>query len=107
VLRVEPGGYTKTSALGVEEQRVKVILDLTSPRERWRTLADGFRVEIEFVQWESPGTLQLPSSALFRSNGRWAVYVEDGGRARKAEVEIGARGGLAAQVRPGSSRASA
>jgi HlyD family secretion protein len=101
VIRVEPGGYTKISALGVEEQRVKVILDLASPRAEWTTLGDGFRVEVEFVLWESPQTLQVPSSALFRSGDRWAVYLVDGGRARRAAVEIGARGGLATQVLSG------
>ena len=101
VQRVEPGGYTKVSALGVEEQRVKVILDLVSPREQWQSMGDGFRVEIEFVLWENQATLQVPSSALFRSDGHWALYFVDGGRARRAEVEVGARGGLATELKSG------
>jgi HlyD family secretion protein len=101
VARIEPGGFTKISALGVEEQRVRVILDLTSPREAWTALGDGYRVEVEFVLSEAQAVLQVPSSALFRVDGRWAVYVAVDGRARRTDVEIGARGGLATEIRGG------
>lgn len=101
VARIEPGGFTKISALGVEEQRVRVILDLTSPRDTWAALGDGFRVEVEFLVAEFDQVLQVPSSALFRVDGGWAVFVDDAGKARRVPVQIGARGGLATEIRAG------
>lgn len=101
VSRVEPGGYTKISALGVEEQRVRILLDLTSPPERWSGLGDAYRVEVEFVLTAGERVLQVPASALFRHEGRWTVYLADGGRARRVAVEIGASGATAAEVRSG------
>lgn len=101
VARIEPGGFTKVSALGVEEQRVRVIVELVSPRERWLALGDGYRVEVEFVLWQGERVRQVPSSALFRHEGGWAVFVDDGGRARRVAVGIGARGGLATEVTSG------
>ena len=98
---VEPTGFTKVSALGVEEQRVRVIVDFTSPREQWRRLGDGYRVEARFVVWEGADVLQVPAGALFRHKEGWAVFVVDGGRAKLAPVEIGQRAGLVAQVRSG------
>ena len=79
---VEPSGFTKISALGVEEQRVRVIVDFTSPREAWARLGDGYRVEARFVLWEGKDVLQLPTSALFRHGEGWAVFALEGGRAR-------------------------
>ena len=98
---VEPGGYTKISALGVEEQRVRVIVDFSSPREAWARLGDGYRVEARFVLWEGKDVLQLPTSALFRQGEGWAAFVIDGRRARRVPVEIGQRAGLATQVLSG------
>lgn len=98
---VEPAGFTKISSLGVEEQRVLVIADITSPPDQWRALGDGFRMEAHFVIWEGENVLQIPSSALFRSGDKWAVFVEAGGRARKRIVEVGQRNGLAAQINTG------
>lgn len=98
VRTVEPVGFTKISALGVEEQRVLVIADLTSPHEQWRRLGDGYRVEAEFVLWQAPEVLQIPSSALFRYRDGWAVFVMEDGRARRREVEVGNRNGLDAQI---------
>jgi HlyD family secretion protein len=95
---VEPSGFTKISALGVEEQRVRVIVDFASPREAWQRLGDGYRVEARFVLWEGDDVLQLPTSALFRQNEGWAAFVLDGRRARLTPVEIGQRAGLATQV---------
>ncbi|MBW8370560.1 MAG: efflux RND transporter periplasmic adaptor subunit [Thiobacillus sp.] len=95
---VEPSGFTKISALGVEEQRVRVIVDFSSPREAWARLGDGYRVEARFVLWEGADVLQLPTSALFRQGEGWAAFVLDGRRARQAPVEIGQRAGLATQV---------
>lgn len=98
---VEPSGFTKISALGVEEQRVRVIVDFAAPREAWQALGDGYRVEARFVLWEADDVLQLPTSALFRHGEGWAVFTVDGGRARLMPVEAGQRAGLATQVRSG------
>ncbi len=101
VRRVEPAGFTKISALGVEEQRTLVISDFTSPPERWSRLGDGYRVEASFILWEGEDVLQIPASALFREGGSWAVFVADGGRARLRRVNVGHTNGLRAQVRDG------
>jgi len=103
VERVEPTGFTKISALGVEEQRVLVICAISSDYEQWRGLGDGYRVEAEFVLWEEADTLQVPASALFRSGEDWAVFRVADGRARVTHVELGAHSGLAAQVLDGLS----
>lgn len=98
---VEPSGFTKISALGVEEQRVRVIVDITSPREAWAKLGDGYRVEARFVLWEGADVLQLPTSALFRKGAGWAVFVVKNGRARVVPVETGQRAGLSTQLLSG------
>jgi HlyD family secretion protein len=100
---VEPTGFTKISALGVEEQRVRVIVDFTSPREEWQRVGDGYRVEARFVVWEGADVLQVPASALFRHNNGWAVFVVDGGHARMRPIETGQRNGLSVQVLSGLS----
>jgi HlyD family secretion protein len=98
---IEPSGFTKISALGVEEQRVRVIVDFNAPREAWQRLGDGYRVEARFVLWEGQDVLQLPTSALFRQDEGWAAFVLDGRRVRLTPVEIGQRAGLATQVLSG------
>lgn len=98
---VEPAGYTKISALGVEEQRVRVIVDFTSQREAWQRLGDGYRVEAVFVVWEGADVLQVPTSALFRHNSGWAAFVVQDGRARLRVLQVGQRTGLRAQVLAG------
>lgn len=98
---VEPSGFTKISALGVEEQRVRVIVDFAAPREAWQALGDGYRVEARFVLWQADDVLQLPTSALFRHGEGWAVFTADAGRARLTPVEVGQRAGLATQVLSG------
>jgi HlyD family secretion protein len=95
---VEPAGFTKISSLGVEEQRVLVIVEITSPPEQWQALGDAYRMEAHFIIWEGQSILQLPASALFRSAKDWAVFVEDKGKARKRIVEVGHRNGLAAEI---------
>ncbi|MDP3284892.1 MAG: HlyD family efflux transporter periplasmic adaptor subunit [Desulfobacterales bacterium] len=95
---VEPAGFTKFSSLGVEEQRVFVITDITSPPETWRVLGDGYRLESHFIVWERKDVLQVPSSSLFRSGEKWAVFVNDKGRARLRAVEVGQRNGLTAEI---------
>jgi HlyD family secretion protein len=98
VRRVEPFGFTKISALGIEEQRVNVLIDLTDPYEHWAALGHGYRVEPSIVVWESPSVVRVPLSALFRDGERWAVFVSDGGKARLREVEVGQQNGLHAQI---------
>lgn len=103
VRAVEPAGFTKVSALGVEEQRVLVISDIVSPPERWERLGDGYRVEARFILWEGEDVLQAPSSALFRHEEGWAVFVMKNGRALRRQVETGRRSGLSAEVLSGLS----
>ncbi len=101
VRTIEPVGFTKISALGVEEQRVLVIADMTSPVETWGKLGDGYRVEASFILWEGNGVLQIPSSALFRYAEGWAVFIIQDGMAELRQVEIGNRSGLAAEILSG------
>lgn len=98
VRRVEPYGYTKVSALGIEEQRVDVIIDLTDPYEKWLRLGHGYRVEPRIVVWESADVLRVPLPALFRQGDRWAVFVEHSGRAMLREVQIGRQNGTLAEI---------
>lgn len=101
VRTVEPAGFTKISSLGVEEQRVLVIADITSPPEVWRALGDAYRLEAHFVVWEGQDVLQVPTSALFRDGIDWAVFVEEKGRARKRLIKVGQRNGLTAEITSG------
>jgi HlyD family secretion protein len=98
---VEPVGFTKISALGVEEQRVLVISDFTSAAEQWQRLGDGYRVEAQFILWQEDEVLQVPASSLFRHNDGWAVFVIEDKRARRREVKVGQNNGLTAQVLDG------
>jgi HlyD family secretion protein len=95
---VEPSAFTKTSALGIEEQRVNVVLDLEDPLERRAALGDGYQVEAEIVLEEVPDALVVPEGALFRQGDSWALFVEDRGIARLRTVRLGARDGRRAQV---------
>ncbi len=97
---VEPSGFTKVSALGVEEQRVNVIADLleTPPPEQ---LGDGYRVEVRVVVWEGGNVLTVPASGLFQDNGRWWVFVAKGGRARRLPVVVGHRTPFEAEIDSG------
>ena len=101
VRTVEPVGFTKVSALGVEEQRVLVISDITSDPAEWQSLGDGYRVEAEFILWQSDDVLQIPASALFRFNDGWAVFVMKNAKALRREVGPGQRNGLRAQILEG------
>jgi len=98
---VEPAGFTKVSALGVEEQRVRVVVDITTPKEVWRRLGDGYRVEASFVVWEGKDVLLAPTSALFRHGDGWAAFVVEDGRARLRPLSVGQRNGLQAQILKG------
>jgi HlyD family secretion protein len=101
VRTVEPAGFTKVSALGVEEQRVLVITDITSPPALWEQLGDGYRMEASFLLWEGDDILQVPASALFRYEDGWAVFAVEGVRAKRRTVTVGRRNGLVAQITSG------
>jgi HlyD family secretion protein len=95
---VEPSGFTKVSALGVEEQRVNVLADLLDAPA---SLADGYRVEARIVVWESPEVLKIPASTLFRHGGQWSVFVVEAGRARRRAIEAGHRNAAEVEVLAG------
>jgi len=101
VRRVEPSGFTKISALGVEEQRVNVIVDLVERPPEGFVLGDGYRLEARIVVWQADDALQVPSSALFRRDGVWHVFRVEGGRARLRGVEVGERSASDAEVKAG------
>lgn len=103
VRRIEPSGFTKISALGVEEQRVNVILDLEDPTDAWARLGDGYRVEVRVIVWEASDAVTVPTSALFRHGDDWAVFVVDAGRAWLTRVGIGQRSQTHAEVTSGLS----
>ncbi len=87
--RIDPAAFTRVSALGIEEQRVRLRLDLLSPPEDRTGLGEGFRVQVRLILWEEDALLRLPQAALFRHGDGWAVFAEEGGRARLHPVEIG------------------
>ena len=117
VRSVEPAAFTKVSALGVEEQRVRVVIDMTSPQAEWQALGDGYRVSVRIVTLAEEKAIQVPVSAVFpmpadskskeSDNGaaatapRFAVFVADEGRARLVPVALGARNGSTAWIRSG------
>lgn len=103
VEKIEPFAFTKVSALGVEEQRVNVVVRFTDLQESLGRLGHGFRVEARIVVWEDRDALTVPSSALFRSDGdgKWAVFVVEDGVARLRTVEAGRDNGIEAQVLDG------
>lgn len=95
---IEPSGFMKISALGVEEQRVNVIIDLLDPPEKRASLGDAYRVETRIVVWEKDSALLVPAGALFRDGEAWAVYVVRDGKAALQHVEIGQNNGMVAEV---------
>jgi HlyD family secretion protein len=115
VRAVEPAAFTKVSALGVEEQRVRVLIDITSPREQWKALGDGFRVSVRIVTLAQDAAVQVPVSAVFplpsqaaeSANGAdaatqsFGVFLLDGGNARQVPVDLGGRNSSNAWVRGG------
>jgi HlyD family secretion protein len=101
VRRVEPAAFTKISALGVEEQRVNVVIDLTSPVETWQSLGDGYKVDASIIVASLDNAVKVPVSALFRDGGEWAVFIVAGGKAALRAVQLGRRGGMEAVVEKG------
>jgi HlyD family secretion protein len=98
VRRIEPSAFTKVSALGIEEQRVRVILDFTGPPEERAALGHGYRVFVRVVEWRGEDVPQVPVSALFRSGDGWAVFRVRDDRAEAVPVAIGRRNNLAAEL---------
>jgi HlyD family secretion protein len=98
VRQVDPQGFTRVSALGVEERRVRVQADLVSPPAEYTGLGPGYRVLARFVVWEHPDALRVPTAALFRHQDGWAVFVVEGRRAALRPVTIGHEAGLTTQV---------
>jgi HlyD family secretion protein len=103
VSRIDPAAFTKISALGIEEQRVRAILDIADPPARWTGLGHEFRVFVHIVIWESDTALQVPLSALIRSGEGWAVFRIMGGIARLSPIEVGEMNARAAHVVSGLS----
>ena len=103
VRRIEPAGFTKISALGVEEQRVNVILDLENQSAACAALGDAYRVEVRIVVWEGQDIVKVPTSALFRHAQQWAVYRVVGGRALRTPVEVGHQTSQEAEIVTGVS----
>lgn len=101
VRRVEPYGFMKVSALGIEEQRVNIVIDLTDPYAAWQRLGHGFRIEARIVLWQGENVLRVPVSALFREGGKWAVFVMDQGRVRLRQVALGRRNDRHAEIASG------
>jgi len=101
---VEPFGFLKISALGVEEQRVNVVIDFADPREVWARLGHGFRATVRIAIWEARDVVLVPISALFRSGNAWQVFRIEGGVARAVPVTIGRMNADVAQVLGGLAR---
>lgn len=101
VARVEPVAFTKVSALGIEEQRVNVVVDFDAAAAQGRALGDGFRVDARIVTAAHDGALLAPSAALVRDGARWRVFVVEGGRAHARPVEVRDRHADAAWIESG------
>ena len=101
VRRLEPSAFTRPSALGVDEQRVNVVIALTDSRERWAALGDGYRVEAKLVLWEASDVTKAPVGAVFRHGDRWAAFRVDDGVAHLVPIEIGHRGETEVEVLSG------
>lgn len=103
VRTVEPVGFTDVSALGVEEQRVRVVVDILAPRESWQTLGDGYRVDAHFILWQGDDVLMVPDSAVFERAGESHVFVVEGELLALRPVSLGRTDGFFRQVTGGLS----
>lgn len=99
--RVEPQGRTDVSSLGVEQQRVTIVAHVPSPPAQWREVGVGYRVLARFIVWEGSDVLQVPTSALFRTEDGWAVFVIEAGTAERRRLRVGHQAGLSAQILSG------
>ena len=98
---VEPAGFTKISALGVEEQRVNVLIDFDADPGGAPKLGDGYRVEVSIIIWERHGVLKVPTSALFRAGETWAVFAVQDGRAVQTAIQVGQRNAIEGELLSG------
>ena len=98
---IEPAGFTKISALGVEEQRVNVLIDLEDGDGETHTLGDGYRVEVSIIVWERTGVLKVPTSALFRTDDAWSVFAVRDGTATQTTLQVGRRNAIEAEALSG------
>ncbi|WP_051275609.1 efflux RND transporter periplasmic adaptor subunit [Aestuariibacter salexigens] len=103
VTRVEPFGFTKYSALGIEEQRVNVIIDIVSPYEHWQRLGHGYQVDASIILWQQDEVLSVPITALFRQGKEWMLFVVEENRARLQPVTLGKKSERYAQILTGVS----
>jgi HlyD family secretion protein len=101
VLRVDPSATTKVSALGIEEQRVSVVLKLEGDAAQWDRLGHGFRVVVRIGLWRGDNLVAVPIGALFRDGADWAVFVSEDQRARLRKVQLGERNSEFAEVKDG------
>jgi len=101
VRRVEPSGFTKISALGVEEQRVNVLMAFEDPADAWKALGDGYRVEVRIVLWEAADVVRVPTSALVRQGDGWSVFVVNADRIARVTVQVGQRNAEEAAITSG------
>jgi HlyD family secretion protein len=101
VRRVEPIAFTKISTLGVEEQRVNVIVDVVSPAESWAGLGDGYRVEARISVFERDDAIIIPTGALVRVGTEWYTYIVKNGRAERRGIEVLRRAGRSAAIAAG------
>lgn len=101
VRRIEPGAFTKVSALGVEEQRTNVLIDIVSPPESWQNLGDGYKVDARIVVFRQDSAITVPIGAVFREGERWAVFVVHNGRAQKRSMNAPRRNSQVALVTGG------
>ncbi|HMU85845.1 MAG TPA: secretion protein HlyD, partial [Leptospiraceae bacterium] len=98
---VEPQAIMKISGLGVEERRVRVLADIISPREKWKTLGDNFRLECEVIHYRQDGALVIHSGALFRDQEGWSVFRVEKGKAHKTKVQVERRGSTQSMIKSG------
>ena len=98
VVRIDPAGFLKVSALGIEEQRVRVTIDFADPPEAWSRLGHDYRVIVHVAIWSADDALTVPVSALSRKGDDWAVFAVEDGRARTTPVKIGHRNNRVAEV---------
>lgn len=101
VRRIEPTAFTKVSTLGVEEQRVNVLVDILSPPEIWSRLGDGYQVDAQITVFAKDDATIVPTGALFRREESWNVYVAKDGRAELRQLELLRRSGRLAAVLSG------
>lgn len=103
VRQVEPMAYKKVTALGIEEQRVNILIDITSPEAQWQRLGHGYQLEVDIILADKPDTLMIPVIALVREGQEWVAFVIEDGVAKKRELDIGVINGLQAEVLAGIS----